>query len=192
MRLGERAGTVKQNEGSADSIMCSSFIQNMSCRPRTTVRSAGLTLSKISEGLKGENFIIDFRDFVPVGLTRYAEQNPGMSVPIFNALLTFGTYHGHLSKYERFIRSGAAHEQSLMKWVLRAPEEVAGLPGVGFIRRQDVCGYRDQSRRIKSLHAALFIMARANRAVYIRDKSPLLSLISIERRLEIVFVGRGR
>ena len=29
------------------------------------------------------------------------------------------------------------------------------------------------------------IMARANRAVYIRDKSPLLSLISIERRLEI-------
>jgi hypothetical protein len=192
MRLKERDGLALQNEGSANTISCSSFIQNMSCRPRTTVRSAGLTLSKISEGLKGENFIIDFRDFVPVGLTRYAEQNPGMSVPIFNALLTFGTYHGHLSKYERFIRSGAAHEQSLMKWVLRAPEEVAGLPGVGFIRRQDVCGYRDQSRRIKSLHAALFIMARANRAVYIRDKSPLLSLISIERRLEIVFVGRGR
>ncbi|MEJ2727361.1 MAG: hypothetical protein P8185_02430 [Deltaproteobacteria bacterium] len=192
MRLGERAGTVKQNEGPADSIMCSSFIQNMSCRPRTTVHSKGLTLSKIPEGLKGENFIIDFRDFVPVSLTRYAQHNPGMSVPIFNALLTFGTYHRHLSKYERFMRSGAAHEQSLMKWVLRAPEEVAGLPGVGFIRRQDVCEYRGGARTIKSLHAALFIMARANRAVYIRDKSPLLSLISIKRRLEIVFVGRRR
>ena len=192
MRLKERDGFLLQNEGSANTISCSSFIQNMSCRPRTTVRSAGLTLSKISEGLKGENFIIDFRDFVPVSLTRYAEHNPGMSVPIFNALLTFGRNRRHLSTYERFIKSGAAHEQSLMKWVLRAPEEVAGLPGVGFIRRQDVCEYRGGARTIKSLHAALFIMARANRAVYIRDKSPLLSLISIERRLEIVFVGRRR
>jgi hypothetical protein len=192
MRLKKRDGFALQNEGSANTIRCSSFIQNMSCRPRTTVRSAGLTLSKISEGLKGENFIIDFRDFVPVSLTRYAGHNPGMSVPIFNALLTFGGYHRHLSEYERFIKSGTTHEQSLMKWVLRAPEEVADLPGVGFIRRQDVCEYRGGARTIKSLHAALFIMARANRAVYIRDKSPLLSLISIERRLEIVFVGRRR
>ena len=192
MRLKERDGLALQNEGSANTISCSSFIQNMSCQSRTRVRSAGLTLSKIPEGLKGENFIIDFRDFVPVSLTRYAEHNPGMSVPIFNALLTFGRYHRHLSEYERFIRSGAAHEQSLMKWVLRAPEEVTGLPGVGFIRRKDVCEYRGGARTIKSLHAALFIMARANRSVYIRDKSPLLSLISIERRLEIVFVGQRK
>jgi hypothetical protein len=139
MRLKERDGFALQNEGSANKISCSSFIQNMSCQARTRVRSAGLTLSKIPERLKGENFIIDFRDFVPVGLTRYAEQNPGMSVPIFNALLTFGTYHGHLSKYERFIRSGAAPEQSLMKWVLRAPEEVAGLPGVAQ-DKEPACG----------------------------------------------------
>ncbi|KPJ74502.1 MAG: hypothetical protein AMJ54_16985 [Deltaproteobacteria bacterium SG8_13] len=124
MRLKERDGLALQNEGSANTISCSSFIQNMSCRPRTTVRSAGLTLSKIPERLKGENFIIDFRDFVPVSLTRYAEHNPGMSVPIFNALLTFGRNRRHLSVYERFIKSGADHEQSLMKWVLRAPEEV--------------------------------------------------------------------
>ena len=192
MRLKERDGLALQNEGSANTISCSSFIQNMSCQSRTRVRSTGLTLSKIPEGLKGENFIIDFRDFVPVSLTRYADHNPGMSVPIFNALLTLGPDRRHLRVYERFIRSRADHEQSLMKWVLRAPQEVAGIPGVGLIRRQDVCKYRGGARTIKSLHAALFIMARANRAVYIRDKSPLLSLISIERRLEIVFVGRRR
>ena len=192
MRLKERDGLALQNEGFANTISCSSFIRNMSCRPRTTVRSAGLTLSKIPEGLKGEKIIIELAGFVPVSLKRYAEHNPGMSVPVFNALLTLGRNRRHLSTYERFIKSGAAHEQSLMKWVLRAPEEVAGLPGVGFIRRQDVCEYLDQAGTIKSLHAALFIMARANRAVYIRDKSPLLSLISIERRLEIVFVGQRR
>ena len=190
MRLKERAGLALQNEGSANAISCSSFIQNMSCRPRTTVRSAGLTLSKIPEGLKGENFIIDFRDFVPVSLTRYAEQNPGMSVPIFNALLTFGLNRRHLSVYERFIRSGAAHEQSLMKWVLRMPEEIAGLPGVGFIKRSGTCDGLEQAITIKSLHAALFIMARSNRAVYIRDKSPLLSLISTARRFQIIFVDQ--
>ena len=77
-----------------------------------------------------------------------------------------------------------------MPW--QAPQEVADFSGVGFIRRQDVCEYLGGGRRIRSLHAALFITARANRAVYIRDKSPLLSLISIERRLEIVFIGRRR
>lgn len=192
MRLKERDGLALQNEGSANTISCASFIQNMSCRPRTTVRSAGLTLSKIPEGLKGEKIIIEIRGFVHPGLKRYAEHNPGMSVPIFNALLTLGGHGCHLSEYEHFIRSGGPHEQSLMKWVLRAPEEVTDLPGVGFIRRQDVCEYLDQAGTIKSLHAALFIMARANRAVYIRDKSPLLSLISIERRLEIVFAGQRR
>jgi hypothetical protein len=191
MRLGERAGSLPQNEGPADTIRCSSFIQNMSCRPRTTVRSARLTPSKVPEGLKGDKIIIDpARYLLSASLKSYAERNPGMSVPIFNALLTLGLYRRHSRTYERFIRSRAAHKQSLMRWVLRVPEEIAGFPGVGFIKRPGTCDGLDQAATIKSLHATLFIMARANRAVYIRDKSPLLSLISTGRRLQIVFVGQ--
>lgn len=192
MRLGERAGSAKQNEGLADSIMCSSFIQNMSCRPRTTVRSARLTLSKVPDGLKGEKIIIEPAMYIPACLKFYAEQNPEMSVPIFNALLALGRYRRHFKTYEHFIRSQAAPEQSMMKWVLRVPEEIAGLPGVGFIKRPGTCDGLNQAVTIKSLHATLFIMARSNRAVYIRNKSPLLSLISTERRLQIIFVDQRR
>ncbi len=192
MRPGEIAGSAPQNEGTANTIGCSSFIQNMSCRPRTQVRSARLTLSKVPEGLKGEKIIIEPARHIPACLKSYAERNPAMSVPIFNALLVLGIYRRHSGTYEKFIRSRAAHEQSLMNWVLRVPEEIAGLPGVGFIKRSGTYEGPEPTAGINSLHANLFIMARANRAVYIRDKSPLLSLISTERRLQIVFASQRR
>ena len=190
MRLGETAGPAPQNEGPANTVGCSSFIQNMSCRPRTTVRSVRLTLAKVPEGLKGEQLIIEPAMYIPGCLKSYAERNPEMSVPLFNALLALGSHRLRSRAYEQFIGGRTAHEQSLMKWVLRIPEEIAGLPGVGFIKRSGTCDGLERAITIKSLHAALFIMARSNRAVYIRDKSPLLSLISTARRFQIIFVDQ--
>jgi hypothetical protein len=160
----------------------------MSCRPRTTVHSKGLTLSKVSVRLRGEKIIVDPGLNIPVCLKSYAAEHPEMSVPIFNALLTLGR-RDSFERYRHFIENQPAHEQSLMKWVLRLPEEIAGLPAVGFIKREGTCDGNDTALTIRSLHATLFVMARANRAVYIRNKSPLLSLISANRRLQIIFVS---
>jgi hypothetical protein len=191
MRLGERAGSAPQNEVFAKSIMCSSFIQNMSCRPRTQVRSERLTLSKVPDRLKGEKIIVYPGWNIPACLKSYAGANPDMCVAIFNALLALGRRRS-LKSYKHFIESQPAHEQSLMKWVLRVPEEIAKLPGVGFIKRPGTCDGLNRALTIQSLHATLFITARSNRSVYIRNKSPLLSLISADRRLQIIFVSKRR
>ena len=191
MCLGERAGTAKQNEGPADSVMCSSFIQNMSCRPRTTVRSKGLTCSKVPARLRGERILVDVEWMIPACLKYYTGENLDMCVPIFNALLTLGDRRS-LKAYRHFIDCQPAHEQSLTIWMMSVPEEISKLPGVGFIKRPGTSGGSNRILAISSLHAALYIMARSNRSVYIRKKSPLLSLIAVERKIQVIFVNRRR
>ena len=108
-----------------------------------------------------------------------------------HALLTLGDRRG-LETYRHFIDSRPGHEQSMLERVSRVPEEIAGLPGVGFIKRPGRCDGPEGGLLTLSLPATLFIMARSNRSVYIRNKSPLLSLISIERPLQIIFAGKKR
>jgi len=191
MRLGQRSGSAPQNEDLANSMIYSTFIQNMSCRPHTTVNSKGLTLSKVPARLRGEKIIVDPGMKIPACLKSYAGEKPEMSVPIFNALLTLGNRRSHKT-YRHFIESQPAHEQSLVKWILRVPKEIAKLSGVGFIKRPGTCDSLDTALTIQSLHATLFIMARSNRSVYIRNKSPLLSLISAVRQFQIIFVSQRR
>jgi hypothetical protein len=189
MRLIKEICSRSQKEGLSRAITCSSFLQNMSCRPRTTVHSRGLTAAKLPARLQGEKIVIDPGWNIPGCLRTYAGENPEMGVPIFDAVLTLGN-RCHSKTYMHFIKSRADHEQSLMKWVSHPPAEVAALPGVGFIKRT---GTVDDLTKViieLSLHACLFIMARSNSSVYIRNKSPLLSLISIDRRLQIIFAGR--
>jgi hypothetical protein len=191
MGIKEKADSVPRDEGLSNATACSSFIQNMSCRPRTTVRSKGLTNSKVPAWLKGEKIVVEPRMNIPACLKHYARENPEMSIPIFSALMTLG-HRRTLKTYRHFIDSRPGHEQSLMKWVSRVPDEITGLPAVGFIKRPGTSDGIHQARLIKSLHATLFIMARANRSVYIRNKSPLLSLITTDRQVSIIFADRRR
>jgi hypothetical protein len=170
--------------------MCSSFIQNMSCRPRTTVYSKGLTPSKVPHRLKGEKIFIDPGAHIPDCMKNYARKNPDMCVPVYNALLALGNRRSR-EAYMRFIDSQTDHEKSLMKQVARVPEEIAQLPGVGFIKKPGTCDGLNSALAVRSLRAALFVMARSNRFVYIRNKSPLLSLITA-RRVQVIFASRRR
>jgi hypothetical protein len=166
----------------------------MSCRPRTTVNSKGWDREKLPDRLGGRSILIDPWEYIPGCLEPYARRYREMSVPIFNALLTLGDRH-LFRTYKDFIRHGSGHEQKLMNWVSRAPGEVSRLPRVGHIKNIRANGrgldHGDGSSSKHGLRTALYIMARSNRYVYIRDKSPLLSLVSLSRRIEIIFVGQG-
>jgi len=172
----------------------SDSIQNMSCRPRTTVHSEGLDHTELPERLKGKSILINPWEYIPNCLKRYAGENPEMSVPVFNAILTLGNTR-YFTTYDRFIKNKPGHEQSIMNWVSRMPENISQLPRVGHIRRIESNDFevdlRKKSTLSSDLHSVLYIMARSNRYVYIRDKSPLLSLISVNRKIQIIFVNQG-
>jgi len=166
----------------------------MSCRPRTTVHSEGLDHTKLSERLKGKNILINPWEYVPNCLKHYVRENPEMSVPVFNAILTLGNTR-HLKTYDRFIKNQPGHEQNIMNWISHMPENISQLPRVGHIKRIESndleVDLRNKSTLKSNLHSALYIMAHSNRYVYIRDKSPLLSLISVNRKIQIIFVHQG-
>ena len=172
----------------------SDSIQNMSCRPITTVHSEGLDHTELPERLKGKSILINPWEYIPNCLKRYARGNPEMSVPVFNAILTLGNTR-YFTTYDRFIKNKPGHEQSIMNWVSRMPENISQLPRVGHIRGIESndfkVDFRKKSTLSSNLHSVLYIMARSNRYVYIRDKSPLLSLISVNRKIQIIFVNQG-
>ena len=173
-----------------DNTPRSNYTQNMSCRPRTTVNSEGLDSAKLLERLKGKNILINPWEYIPACLVSYARIYPEMSVPIFNAILSLGNRR-HFKTYERFIMNHSGHEQSLMGWISSIPEDIIELPRVGHVRRDGKVDFKEVSVLSCNLHKALYIMARSNRYVYIRDKSPLLSLVSVSRRIQIIFVSQG-
>lgn len=172
----------------------SDSIQNMSCRPITTVHSEGLDHTELPERLKGKSILINPWEYIPNCLKRYARENPEMSVPVFNAILTLGNTR-YFKTYDRFIKNKPGHEQSIMNWVSRMPENISQLPRVGHIRGIESNDFkvdlRKKSTLSSDLHSVLYIMARSNRYVYIRGKSPLLSLISVNRKIQIIFVNQG-
>ena len=183
-----------QLERSQDIPPRSDSTQNSGCRPRTTVHSAGLDHMELPERLKGKNILINPWDFIPSCLKHYAGENPEMGIPVFNAILTLGNTR-YFTNYNRFIKDQPGHEQNIMHWVSRMPENISRLLRVGHIRKIE--SKQTQLELIKKptlpidLHSALYIMARSNRHVYIRDKSPLLSMISVNRIIEITFVNKG-
>ena len=110
MRLRKETGPGPQNEGLSNAIMCFSFIQNKSCRPRTTVQSKGLTASKLPARLKGKRLVVDPGASIPGCLKTYARKNSEMGVAILDAVLTLGNRR-HLKTYMHFIASQTDHEQ---------------------------------------------------------------------------------
>ena len=168
--------------------------QNMSCRSRTTVKSKGMVPGELSGRLRGKNILIHPRDYIPGCLAFYLRRFEEKSTAVFNATMALGGGRS-LDSYSRYITGHSDHEQIFMNWISRVPRDVLQFPRVGHIRGKGSNGTRIGSSEVSSsecsLHTALYIMARSNRYVYIRDKSPLSSLVSIDRRIQIIFISEG-
>lgn len=189
MRL-ERVPDNTPRSNDTQNMSCFDYTQNMSCRPRTTVNSKGLSSARLPVRLKGRNVLITPLEYIPTCLAAYSIKYPEMSVPVFNAILSLGNRR-RFKTYKRFIMNHSGHEQSLMGWLSSIPEDIIELPRVGHVRRDGKVDFKEVSVLSRNLHKALYIMARSNRYVYIRDKSPLLSLVSVSRRIQIIFVSQG-
>ena len=168
--------------------------QNMNCRSRTTVKSKRLAPEKLSDRLRGKSILIYPREQIPDCLKFNPRKFGGKSTPVFNAIMALGTERSS-GTYSRYITGHSDHEQIFMSWISRVPRDVLRFPRVGHIRGKGSNGTRidpDEASSSKcNLHTALYIMARSNRYVYIRDKSPLFSLVSIDRKIQIIFVSEG-
>jgi hypothetical protein len=168
----------------------SGTLQNMSCRPRTTVRSGGLAPSSLSPRLQGKRVLVSLEGHIPECMKTYAKRHPQMGVPLLNALLTLGGGHPP-ETYKKFIKGHKGHEEGLMNRLKPVPREVARLGRVGHIRPMSPGETRSGAVPVAELRAALFMMARSNRSVYIRDKTLLLSLVSVSRSIQVTFVEQG-
>ena len=168
--------------------------QNMSCRSRTTVRSKGMAPGKLSGRLRGKNILIYPRDYIPDCLKSYVNRFKEKNTAVFNAIMALGEGRS-IDSYSRYITGHSDHDRIFMSWISRVPRDVLLFPRVGHIRGKGSNGTRidsDEGSSSKcSLHTALYIMARSNRYVYIRDKSPLCSLVSIDRKIQIIFISEG-
>jgi hypothetical protein len=149
---------------------------------------------KLSERLRGKSILIYPWEYIPDCLESYVRRFEEKITPVFNAIMALGAGRS-LDTYSRYLTTHSDHEQVFMDWLSRIPRDISRLPRVGYIRAvgsNDSGINPDEGSFSKfNLHTALYIMARSNRYVYIRDKSPLSSLVSISRKIQIIFVSQG-
>ena len=169
------------------------LIHNMSCQPRTTVYSDGLDPGWLPNTLKKRQILVDPENYLLPPLKKYVTRKPDMTVPMLVSLLNLGPRQ-YVYKYIEHVENNPGHERQLLDWMIKTPEEAVQLPRVGLVsqankRNLDAANNKNfkKIKKASTLHLALFLMARSNKYIYMCNKSPLLSQISIQRRLLITF-----
>ena len=148
--------------------------------------------------MKGNQILVDPGKYLSHALKEYLIERPGIFLPALIAVLelgpgrTFKTYIHHIEK-------NPGHEQQLLDWMLKTPPTAIQLPRVGLVKKVDKRSFNTTKKEnfktisiISSFHLELFLMARSNKYIYMREKSPILSQISIHKRLRITFLDQWR
>ena len=174
------------------------LIHNMSYLPRTTVESNGLDPDRLPATLKGNQILVDPGKYLSHALKEYLIERPGIFLPAMIAVLELGPGRS-FKTYTRHIEENPGHEQKLLDWMLKIPPKVIQLPRIGLVKKVDKrnsnTAKKENFKTIStgsSFHLELFLMARSNKYIYIREKSPILSRISIHKRLRITFLDQWR
>jgi|TARA_B100000315_G_C14535425_1_gene568226 hypothetical protein len=163
----------------------SNLIQNMSCRPRTTVNSRGMDKKILPSNLTGTVTNISLNNFHNDPRI-IKDEDP---VPLIYAMIQLGVDKEYLD-YREFIKGCEDSHKKLLILIEKPSREVIkyGLPSIGLAYQFTDKSWRDFGKK-PSILTAVFIMARCGDSVFIRDKNPLLSRLSFNRETAVMFLG---
>ena len=156
-------------------------LDNMSCRPRTTVNSDPIPSLLRPDRISGKE--------VSFALEREAchwhymlKKTPGFTdQKIFHALYVLGT-DKNKGDYEDFINRTKRPGEKLLELLKDPPEMLKWVPDIGVVVPEHK---NADSHLIENVRQAMYFLSHTNDNLFIRNKSPIMSGIAPGRKIII-------
>ena len=164
---------VDEYEKDRNSTGASDTLQNMSCRPRTTVKSSRMPLSEIPDAMLCGFLSINLIDYIPENLTKWlkGDETPPrkQQVGILHAILELGSSRS-LETYLSFMEGRNDHSEKLLDILSEPPPLALKMPPVGLRT-----AYKRRAKKAPDLRTALYFITHTTHKAYLRNKTPFIN-----------------